>query len=77
MLNTKTCLMICALVTYYWLLVQFTWKKINMLLAIFRFCRKLFVETIAYKLGFWSKKAIEFIVNCGKHHISWQICSIA
>ena len=49
----------------------------NLLLAIFRFCRKLFVETIACKLGFWSKKAIEFIVNCGNHHISWQIYSIA
>ena len=49
----------------------------NLLLAIFRFCRKLLVETIAYKLGFQSKKAIEFIVNCGKHHISWEICSVA
>ena len=49
----------------------------NLLLAIFRFCRNLFVEAIACKLGFWSEKAIEFIVNCGNHHISWQICSIA
>ena len=49
----------------------------NLLLAIFRFCRKLFAETIAYKLGFQSKKAIEFIVNFGKHHISWQIFSVA
>ena len=49
----------------------------NLLLTIFRFCRNLFVEAIACKLGFWSKKAIEFIVNCGNHHISWQICSIA
>ena len=48
----------------------------KLLLAIFRFCRKLFVETKAYKLGFRSKKAIEFIVDCGNHHISWQMCSI-
>ena len=38
-----------------------------LLLDIFRFSKKLFVETIASKLGFRSKKAIEFIVNCGNH----------
>ena len=47
----------------------------NLLLAVFRLCRKLFIEKLAYRLGFHSKKAIEYIVNCGNH--SWQISSIA
>ena len=43
----------------------------NLLLAIFRFCRKIFIEKLI------SKKVIKFIFNCGSHHISWQISSIA
>ena len=48
----------------------------NLLLAVFSLCRKIFMETVAGKLGFKSKKAVEFIMNCGNHHISWQIASI-
>ena len=49
----------------------------NLLLAVFRLCRKLFIEKLAYRLGFHSKKTIEYIVNCSNHHLSWQISSIA
>ena len=49
----------------------------NLLLAVFRLCRKLFIEKLAHRLGFHSKKAIEYIVNCGNHDLSWQISSIA
>ena len=33
--------------------------KKKLLLAVFRLCRKLFIEKLAYRLGFRSKKAIE------------------
>ena len=49
----------------------------DLLLAVFQVCRKLFIEKLACRLGFHSKKAIEYIVNCGNHHLSWQISSIA
>ena len=42
----------------------------KLLLAVFRLCKKLFIEKLAYRLGFRSKKAIEYIVNCGNHHLS-------
>ena len=49
----------------------------NLLLAVFRLFRKLFIEKLVDRLSFHSKKAIEYIVNCGNHHLSWQINSIA
>ena len=49
----------------------------NFLMAIFSLCRPIFMETIAVKLGFRSKKAVEFIINVGDHHLGWQIASIA
>ena len=49
----------------------------KLLLAVFWLCKKLLIEKLACRLGFRSKKAIEYIVNCGNHHLSWQIISIA
>ena len=34
------------------------------------------MEALADKLGFKNKKAKEYIINCGDHHLSWQIVSI-
>ena len=31
---------------------------------------------VSDKLGFKSTKAKEFIINCGDHHLSWQIAMI-
>jgi hypothetical protein len=50
--------------------------EINLLRACFLFCKNIFIEHIAGLLGFCSKKAKEFIVSCGNHHVSWQIAMI-
>ena len=34
------------------------------------------MEDVADMLGFKSKNAKDFIINCGDHHLSWQIISI-
>ena len=49
----------------------------NLLLAVFQLCSKLFIEKLSDVLGFCSKKAIEYIVNCSNGHLGWQISSIA
>ena len=49
----------------------------NLLLAIFSLCRHEFLERLADMFGFQSKNAKEFILNCGNHHISWQILYIS
>ena len=48
----------------------------NMLLALFRMCKPIFLDEVSHKLGFISKNAKEFISNCGDHHLSWQILDI-
>ena len=50
--------------------------ELNILRALFKFCRHVFLEILAQKLGFCSKKAKEFIINCGNHHLSWEISAI-
>ena len=49
----------------------------KLLLAVSGLFRKLLIEKLAYRLGFCSKKVIEHTVNCGNHHLSLQISSIA
>lgn len=44
--------------------------ELNFLRALFKFCRHVFLEILAQKLGFCSKKAKEFIINCRNHHLS-------
>ena len=34
------------------------------------------MEDVAGMLGFKSKNAKNFIINCGDHHLSWQTISI-
>ena len=48
----------------------------NILQALFKFCSHIFLEELADRLGFKSKKGKEFIINCGDHHLSWQILTI-
>ena len=48
----------------------------NILQALFKFCSNIFLEELTGKLHFKSKKAKEYIINCGDHHLSWQILSI-
>ncbi|CAC5402461.1 unnamed protein product [Mytilus coruscus] len=50
--------------------------EINLFRAFFSFCRNIFLETLAEKLGFMSKRAKDFIVGCGDHHLTWQIFQI-
>ena len=49
----------------------------NMLLAIFSLCRNIFLERLAELLGFRTKNSREFIMNCGNHHVAWQILYIS
>ena len=48
----------------------------NLLLAIFKMCKDIFMKDLAVKLGFRSQNAIAFIINCGDHHLSYQILTI-
>ena len=48
----------------------------NILQTLFKFCSNIFLEELADRLGFKSKKVKEFIINCGDHHLSWQILTI-
>ena len=48
----------------------------NFLLTIFKFTKDIFMFKLADKLGFKSSKAKDFIINCGDHHLSWQIANI-
>ena len=48
----------------------------NLILAIFKLCKDVFLYRLAHLLGFRTSKAKEFIFNCGDHHISWQILQI-
>lgn len=51
--------------------------EINLFRALFSFCREIFLEFLAGKLGFVSKKATDFIIGCGDHHLTWQVYQIA
>ena len=46
----------------------------NLLLALFKFCDPAFMSVISDERGFKSKAAKDFI-NCGNHHVTWQILS--
>ena len=48
----------------------------NFLLTVFKFMKNIFMPKVADKLGFKSTKAKEFAINCGDHHLSWQIAMI-
>jgi hypothetical protein len=50
--------------------------EINLMRALFQICRPVFMELLADKLGFCSKRAVEYIVTCRNHHLSWQIVLI-
>ena len=50
--------------------------KKNFLLTLFKFTKNIFMLKVADKLSFKSTKAKEFIINCGDHHLSWQIAMI-
>ena len=46
------------------------------LLTIFKFTKDIFMFKLAEKLGFRSLKAKDFVINCGDHHLLWQIANI-
>ena len=48
----------------------------NILQTLFKFRSNIFLVELADRLGFKSKKAKEFIIDCGDHHLSWQIFTI-
>jgi hypothetical protein len=50
--------------------------EINLMRALFQICRPVFMELLADKRGFCSKRAVEYIVTCRNHHLSWQIVVI-
>jgi hypothetical protein len=50
--------------------------EINLMRALFQICRPDFMELLAEQLGFCSKRAVEYIVTCRNHHLSWQIVVI-
>lgn len=51
--------------------------EINLFRALFSLTRSMFMEFLAEKLGFSSKKAREFIIGCGDHHLTWQIFQVS
>ena len=48
----------------------------NFLLTVFKFTKNIFMLKVDDKLGCKSTKAKEFVINCGDHHLSWQIAMI-
>lgn len=50
--------------------------EINLMRALFQICRPDFMELLAEQLRFCSKRAVEYIVTCRNHHLSWQIVVI-
>ena len=47
--------------------------EINILRAIFSFCKIICIDHIADRLGFRSKRAKEFISRGSNHHVTWQV----
>ena len=47
-----------------------------MLLAVFKFWKDMFLETLIKKLGFRSKKAVDCILSCENHHLACQVAFI-
>ena len=50
--------------------------KKNFSLTIFKFTKDIFMFKLSDKLDFTSSKAKDFIIDCGDHHLSWQIANI-
>lgn len=50
--------------------------EINMLRALFTLCKPIILQRLVGLLGFCSKKAKDFIVNGGDHHLIWQIFQV-
>ena len=48
----------------------------NFLLTIFKFTKNIFMFKLVDKLGFRSLKADYFVIDCGDHHLLWQIANI-
>ena len=48
----------------------------NFLLTIFKFTKNIFMFKLVDKLGFRSLKADYVVIDCGDHHLLWQIANI-